>query len=92
MIAVILVTHRLRINPDNIATPLAASFGDVVSITVLANVANFLYQYHGMPETKIYCACDLIFALRAYRVAALCDARHPARLPDDAAFLDFRRV
>ncbi|XP_059488647.1 solute carrier family 41 member 1-like [Neocloeon triangulifer] len=46
MIAVILVTHRLRINPDNIATPLAASFGDVVSITVLANVANFLYAYH----------------------------------------------
>jgi hypothetical protein len=52
MIAVILVTHRLRINPDNIATPLAASFGDVVSITVLANVANFLYQYHGMAKAK----------------------------------------
>lgn len=53
MIAVILVTHRLRINPDNIATPLAASFGDVVSITVLANVANFLYQYHGMKKAKL---------------------------------------
>jgi len=51
MIAVILVTHRLRINPDNIATPLAASFGDVVSITVLANVANFLYGYHGKKDS-----------------------------------------
>jgi solute carrier family 41 len=53
MIAVILVTHRLRINPDNIATPLAASFGDVVSITVLANIANLLYAYHGKISHKL---------------------------------------
>jgi cation transporter-like permease len=47
MIAVILVSHRLRLNPDNVATPLAASVGDVVSITVLANVASLLYSHHG---------------------------------------------
>ncbi|CAB3379647.1 Hypothetical predicted protein [Cloeon dipterum] len=46
MIAVIMISHKLRVNPDNIATPLAASFGDVVSITVLANVAKFLFKYH----------------------------------------------
>lgn len=30
-------------NPDNLATPLAASFGDVVSVSVLSAIASFLY-------------------------------------------------
>ncbi|KAG8238292.1 hypothetical protein J437_LFUL017047 [Ladona fulva] len=46
MIAVILLSHRLKMNPDNVATPLAASFGDVVSITLLSNVASLLYSFH----------------------------------------------
>ncbi|XP_046427028.1 solute carrier family 41 member 1-like [Neodiprion virginianus] len=44
MIAVIMVSHRCKMNPDNLATPLAASIGDVVSITVLATVASALFK------------------------------------------------
>lgn len=43
MIAVIMISYRLKMNPDNLATPLAASFGDVVSITVLSSIASQLF-------------------------------------------------
>jgi solute carrier family 41 len=47
MIGVIVVTHRLHMNPDNLATPVAASIGDVVSITLLAHIASAFFQIHG---------------------------------------------
>lgn len=43
MIAVIMVSYRCKMNPDNLATPLAASVGDVVSISVLSAVASALF-------------------------------------------------
>lgn len=43
MIAVILGAHYLKMNPDNLATPLAASIGDVVSISLLSTVASQLF-------------------------------------------------
>ncbi|KAF2885690.1 hypothetical protein ILUMI_20463 [Ignelater luminosus] len=42
--AVIIVTHRLKLNPDNLATPLAASIGDVVSLSVLSVFARYLFK------------------------------------------------
>ncbi|XP_074099064.1 solute carrier family 41 member 1 [Cotesia typhae] len=51
MIIVIMTTHRWRMNPDNLATPLAASFGDVVSITVLSHIASSLFE---RLETQIW--------------------------------------
>lgn len=45
--AVILLSHRLRLNPDNCATPLAASIGDVVSLTVLSFIASTLFDNLG---------------------------------------------
>ncbi|CAF4648708.1 unnamed protein product, partial [Rotaria sp. Silwood2] len=33
-----------KINPDNIATPVAASLGDITTLAVLAGVSNFLFQ------------------------------------------------
>lgn len=44
MIAVIMISYRCKMNPDNLATPLAASFGDVVSITVLSAIASALFN------------------------------------------------
>nr|XP_022915620.1 solute carrier family 41 member 1-like [Onthophagus taurus]XP_022915621.1 solute carrier family 41 member 1-like [Onthophagus taurus]XP_022915622.1 solute carrier family 41 member 1-like [Onthophagus taurus] len=46
LIAVILLTRKLKMNPDNLATPLAASIGDVVSLIVLSTVASLLYEIH----------------------------------------------
>lgn len=43
MIAVIMASHRCKLNPDNLATPLAASIGDVVSISVLSTIASSLF-------------------------------------------------
>lgn len=43
MVAVIMGAHHTRMNPDNLATPLAASIGDVVSISVLSSIASTLY-------------------------------------------------
>ncbi|XP_043463801.1 solute carrier family 41 member 1 [Leptopilina heterotoma] len=43
MIAVIMFSHRCKMNPDNLATPLAASIGDVVSISVLSAIASSFF-------------------------------------------------
>ncbi|XP_031846336.2 solute carrier family 41 member 1 [Nomia melanderi] len=44
MIAVIMVSYRCKMNPDNLATPLAASVGDVVSLSVLSAIASSLFD------------------------------------------------
>ncbi|XP_003702336.1 solute carrier family 41 member 3 isoform X1 [Megachile rotundata] len=50
MIAVIMISFRCKMNPDNLATPLAASFGDVVSISVLSTIASaFFGRMSGEP-------------------------------------------
>lgn len=43
MIAVIMLSYRYKMNPDNLATPLAASIGDVVSISILSAFASEFY-------------------------------------------------
>lgn len=44
MIAVIMISHRCKMNPDNLATPLAASIGDVVSISVFSAIASAFFE------------------------------------------------
>ncbi|CAG2114216.1 unnamed protein product, partial [Medioppia subpectinata] len=41
---VIIVARKIDINPDNIATPIAASMGDVCTISILAIISDFLYK------------------------------------------------
>lgn len=43
MMCVIIVSTKLNINPDNIATPIAASLGDLVTLTILSFLCTFLY-------------------------------------------------
>ena len=43
MVVVIVAARRCRCNPDNIATPIAASLGDVVTLGLLAWISNILY-------------------------------------------------
>ncbi|KAK0098639.1 hypothetical protein PV326_005561 [Microctonus aethiopoides] len=43
MIIIIMMAYRWKMNPDNLATPLAASFGDVVSVSVLSIIASTLF-------------------------------------------------
>lgn len=44
MVLVIYMSHKFKVNPDNVATPLAASIGDIVSNTVLAVTAQYMYE------------------------------------------------
>ncbi|KAF9403677.1 hypothetical protein BGZ94_004542, partial [Podila epigama] len=45
MCGLVLVCRRFNINPDNIACPLASSFGDLVTLVILAGCAVVLQQY-----------------------------------------------
>ena len=47
MIGVIVISYVVRINPDNVATPIAASLGDLVTLGLLSVIANWLYDLSG---------------------------------------------
>jgi len=57
MIAVIILSTKFHLNPDNIATPIAASLGDVTTLGLLACIASFLYEQVGTLNIKIV-FCD----------------------------------
>lgn len=46
LVSVIVLAHKLKLNPDNIATPMAASIGDVVSLLTLSIWARYLHTFH----------------------------------------------
>lgn len=48
LVAVILLSMKYKVNPDNMATPLAASIGDVVSISILSFITSLLFRNLGM--------------------------------------------
>ncbi|XP_008544237.1 solute carrier family 41 member 1 [Microplitis demolitor] len=44
MVAVILFSKRMNINPDNVATPIAASLGDLTTLALLSWISSLLYS------------------------------------------------
>ena len=44
MVAVISLSRRYSVNPDNVATPIAAALGDLVTLSLLAAVASLLHS------------------------------------------------
>ena len=52
MIVVIVVSYVVRINPDNVATPIAASLGDLVTLGLLSVIAKWLYDIGGKRERE----------------------------------------
>ncbi|XP_076862648.1 solute carrier family 41 member 1 [Brachyhypopomus gauderio] len=44
MIGVIVGSRKVGINPDNVATPIAASLGDLITLALLAGISTGLYQ------------------------------------------------
>ncbi|KAI4479739.1 hypothetical protein M0804_010789 [Polistes exclamans] len=47
MVAVILFSRHMNINPDNVATPIAASLGDLTTLALLSWIASILYHSIG---------------------------------------------
>lgn len=45
MVGVILFSRQFNINPDNVATPIAASLGDLTTLACLSWLASFLYKH-----------------------------------------------
>lgn len=63
MVAVIIGSRKAGINPDNVATPIAASLGDLITLSLLAGVSSFFFCYRGQrshiknePPIHEYCA------------------------------------
>lgn len=48
MVGVIIASRKLGINPDNVATPIAASLGDLITLSLLAGISSFLFRYKGI--------------------------------------------
>ncbi|XP_062871322.1 solute carrier family 41 member 1 [Trichomycterus rosablanca] len=48
MIGVIIGSRKVGINPDNVATPIAASLGDLITLSLLAGVSSTLFQYRDL--------------------------------------------
>lgn len=43
MIGVIIGSRKIGINPDNVATPIAASLGDLITLALLSGISWGLY-------------------------------------------------
>ena len=59
MVLVILLSRRCSVNPDNVATPIAASLGDLTTLALLAWIASLLWEYKevdGWVAPLIICA------------------------------------
>lgn len=44
MVLVILMSRKCKINPDNVATPIAASLGDLTTLSLLAGISHLLFH------------------------------------------------
>ncbi|XP_054443285.1 solute carrier family 41 member 3 isoform X2 [Pteronotus mesoamericanus] len=44
MVCIVIGAQKLGVNPDNIATPIAASLGDLITLSILAFISNFFYK------------------------------------------------
>uniref|UniRef100_T1JLE6 SLC41A/MgtE integral membrane domain-containing protein n=1 Tax=Strigamia maritima TaxID=126957 RepID=T1JLE6_STRMM len=47
MVGVVILSRRCHINPDNVATPIAASLGDLTTLALLSGIATFLFNSIG---------------------------------------------
>ncbi|XP_069353824.1 solute carrier family 41 member 3 isoform X7 [Eulemur rufifrons] len=51
MVCIVIGARKLGVNPDNIATPVAASLGDLITLSILALVSDFFYGRKGVLRT-----------------------------------------
>uniref|UniRef100_A0A8C5L892 Solute carrier family 41 member n=1 Tax=Jaculus jaculus TaxID=51337 RepID=A0A8C5L892_JACJA len=76
MVGVIVGSKKTGINPDNVATPIAASFGDLITLAILAWISQGLYF---CLETYYYISplvCAFFLALTPIWI--IIAAKHPA--------------
>nr|XP_058164645.1 solute carrier family 41 member 2 isoform X3 [Dasypus novemcinctus] len=76
MVGVIVGSKKTGINPDNVATPIAASFGDLITLAILAWISQGLYS---CLETYYYISPLVgVFFLVLTPIWIIIAAKHPA--------------
>lgn len=58
MIGVIVASRKVGINPDNVATPIAASLGDLITLSLLAGISTGLYKELGKHTRSVPLICN----------------------------------
>ncbi|XP_038855209.1 solute carrier family 41 member 2 [Salvelinus namaycush] len=76
MVGVIIGSKRIGINPDNVATPIAASFGDVITLAILACLSQGLYECIELYPYVSYLVC--LFFLGLTPLWVVVSSRNPA--------------
>lgn len=90
MIGVIIASRKVGINPDNVATPIAASLGDLITLALLAGISTGLYKELGewMPQFFGWALWEHC-RNRISTVSAFCDpsaGRYMSRRPKSCRF------
>ena len=47
MVLVVLLSRKCHVNPDNVATPIAASLGDLITLSLLSGISYLIYKAIG---------------------------------------------
>ncbi|XP_007561431.1 solute carrier family 41 member 2 [Poecilia formosa] len=76
VVGVIFGSKRMGINPDNVATPLAASFGDLITLSLLACFSQWFYSFMEFYPYVLYLV-DLLY-LCLIPVWMVISSKHPA--------------
>uniref|UniRef100_A0A671LNT2 Solute carrier family 41 member n=1 Tax=Sinocyclocheilus anshuiensis TaxID=1608454 RepID=A0A671LNT2_9TELE len=67
MIGVIIASRKVGINPDNVATPIAASLGDLITLALLAGISTEFNDYANPMVCAFFVALTPIWVLIARR-------------------------
>uniref|UniRef100_A0A671L7R9 Solute carrier family 41 member n=1 Tax=Sinocyclocheilus anshuiensis TaxID=1608454 RepID=A0A671L7R9_9TELE len=67
MIGVIIASRKVGINPDNVATPIAASLGDLITLALLAGISTEYNDYANPMVCAFFVALTPIWVLIARR-------------------------
>uniref|UniRef100_A0A672IQ73 Solute carrier family 41 member n=1 Tax=Salarias fasciatus TaxID=181472 RepID=A0A672IQ73_SALFA len=63
MVTVVIGSRRLGINPDNVATPIAASLGDLITLSLLAWTSSFFFHYRDMWFLPAMCCVSFLLLI-----------------------------
>uniref|UniRef100_A0A8C1V8P7 Solute carrier family 41 member n=1 Tax=Cyprinus carpio TaxID=7962 RepID=A0A8C1V8P7_CYPCA len=74
MVGVIVGSKKTGINPDNVATPIAASFGDLITLAILAWISQGLYNYSHPYVSSLVCG----FFMCLTPLWMVISSKHPA--------------
>eukprot|EP00117_Sycon_ciliatum_P032787 scpid36671/ scgid3189/ Solute carrier family 41 member 2 len=87
MCLVVYGSHRLKIDPDNVATPIAASLGDITTLALLVGVSDFMYDHlYSRPWVGVVLAIVFLLTIPLWWTIArrnefTCDVLHSGWWP-----------